>query len=115
MLQAVSESGLLSMLDGAKEVRLSFKLDGHAFSASASGDLESEEKASQQVQGYGLMFQAARFQKKGTHLEELYSGVSFASEGRRFVMKLELPRESAVRLFREMAERAPAADGAGRN
>jgi len=112
LAQAISDSRLFSILDGAKQVQVSVKLDEHALSASASSELESEEKASQYVKGYGLLLYTALKQKKGTRLEELYGGMGFASEGRRFVMKLELPREVAVRLFREAADRAA---GAGRN
>ena len=115
LVQAINRSGLLGMLDGAKEVRISLKLDSHAFSAGVSSELESEETASQFARGYGVLAQVARAQKKGKPEGELYSGMSFASEGRRFVMKLELPREAAVRLFRDAADRASAAAGAGRN
>lgn len=115
LIEAISESRLLSILDGAKEVRLAVKLDGNVFSASASGELESEEKAAQYAHGYGLLFHAARLQKKDTRFDELYGGLSAASEGRRFFMKLELPKEAAVRLFRKAAEKVPAPAGAGRN
>lgn len=111
LVEAISRSRLFSGLEGAKEVRLSLKLDARAFYAAASSELESEEKASQYVTGYRMLLEVERATKRGTPEGQLYRGASLGSEGRRFAVKLELPREAAVRLLGEAVDRVPAQAG----
>jgi len=104
---AVSESRVLGSLEGAKSVRLGFKLDRQNFSLLVASELPSAEEAMKYVRGYSALIQIARLGKKGTPEGNLYEHLGFASEGKVFKISFEMPRDEAVSMIADiLAKRA---------
>lgn len=105
LISAISQSKVLAFLDGAKSVRLTLKLDRQTLRVAVAADLESEDRAMQLAEGYGLLLQTARRVKQGTEEGKLYDGLSVATQGRRFQISFEMPKEDAGRMIAEMFAR----------
>jgi hypothetical protein len=110
---AISESKVLSILKGAKQVRMALKLDQQAVSVRITTAVDSGARAEQMATGYGLLLLTARKAKAGTDEGELYNRLKVGSEGQNFVMTFEMPRDAAGKMIADMlAKKAKAAAAA---
>ena len=101
-LTALSESKALVMLKGAKNVRMSLKLNEQVLSVEVRGEVESAARASDMAKGIGLMVAGGRIVKKGTDEGELYNNVKATSDGNNTVLSFEMPRDAAGKLMGKM-------------
>lgn len=109
-VNAVSQSRVLSALEGTGEVRMGVKLDDQKVSVRIASVMASDERASQMANGYGLMLLAARIKKEGTVEGELWKNVQVRTEGNQLVMIFEMPREAAAKMIADkLAKKAAAA------
>lgn len=102
LITALSQSRVLAVLDGAKEVRLALKLDQQNVSVRIASELASDADASKYATGYGLLLAMARNNKKGTNEGELYKNLKVDNDGRQFVLSFEMPKEAAGRMIADM-------------
>jgi hypothetical protein len=109
---AISESRVLSILKGAKQVRMALRLDGQTVSVRIVTAVESGSRAEQMATGYGLLLLTARRAKQGTDEGELYNRVKVSSEGQNFVLGFEMPRDAAGKMIAEMLAKKAAAAAA---
>jgi hypothetical protein len=113
LLTALSQSKVLGILKGAKDVTFALKLDQQNVSVSVSSDLPSEEVASKSAEGYTTLVGLGRLKKQGTDEGELYKNLKFGSQGRQFTMSFEMPKDAAGKMISEMlAKKAAAAASA---
>ena len=99
LVNAVSESKLLAVLEGATTIRLGLKLDGQNVSVLLSGVMPSEEKASRTADGYAILSKMAAQHRPGAVEGRLYDRLRFASDGKVFKMSFEMPRDEAGRML----------------
>ena len=102
LITALSQSKVLSILEGAKEVNLALKLDQQNVSVRIASELPTDAEASKYATGYGLLLAMARNSKKGTSEGELYKNLKVDNDGRRFVLSFEMPKEAAGKMIAEM-------------
>jgi outer membrane biosynthesis protein TonB len=102
LIMALSQSEVLRVLKGAKDVRLALKLDQQTVSVKVASDLPSEDEASKAALGYGTLVGFGRMKKKGTDEGELYNNLKFSNEGRQFTMSFEMPKDAAGKMITEM-------------
>jgi hypothetical protein len=102
LITALSQSKVLSMLEGAKGVHLALKLDQQNVSVKIASDLPSDEDANKYATGYGLMLAVARNSKKGTEEGEIYDNLRVDNDGRRLVLTFEMPKEAAGKVITDM-------------
>jgi hypothetical protein len=113
-VNALSESKVLAILEGAGEVRMSLKLDGEKVSVKIMNDVASNDNAAKMATGYGVLLLAARIKKEGTDEGELWKSVNVSSEGKQFVMTFEMPRDAAAKMIIEkLTKKAAAAASKG--
>jgi hypothetical protein len=113
-ITALSESKVLSLLKGAKDVRMALRLDQQKLSVRVESELDTDARASQMATGYGLLLVGARKAREGTDEGELYKSLTVSADGRQFVMNFEMPREAAGKMIADMlAKKAAAAQGKG--
>lgn len=108
VLNAFSESRVLSALEGATAVRLALKLDRQNVSVQVACEMAAELDASRSADGYGLMVRAAGFARSGTDEGELYKRLDFSSEGKTFKMTFQMPRAEAARMLERLAAKTAA-------
>lgn len=101
-ITALSESRVLSVLKGAKEVRMHLKLDKENVAVRIATDVESDARASQMATGYGILLLTARKAKEGTDEGELWNRLKVSAEGKQFVMTFEMPRDAAGKMIADM-------------
>jgi len=111
LITALSQSKLLSALEGARGVQMELKLDQQNVSIRIVSDLQSEEEARKFAEGYASMVLLGRLAKHGTDEGELYNNLKFRNEGAQFTMSFEMPKESAGRMISKMLAKK-AADAA---
>lgn len=109
LISALSQSKLLAILDGAKEVGLALKLDQQNVSVRIASELPSDEAAGKYATGYGMLLALARNSKKGTNEGELYKNLKVDRDGRQFVLSFEMPKEAAGKMIGEMLAKRDAA------
>ncbi|MET0621556.1 MAG: hypothetical protein ABW250_01115 [Pyrinomonadaceae bacterium] len=115
VLNAFSESRVLSGLEGVKAVRLALKLDRQNVSVKVACETPGEAEAERYAEGYGILVRMGVIAKKGTDEGELYKRLGFSSEGKMFNMSFEMPRAEAARMIANMlakqaAKNAPSQD-----
>ena len=116
LITALSQSKVLLVLKGAKEVRLALKLDQENVSVKVMSDLPSEDEAKKTANGYATLVGFGRLAKKGTNEGELYNNLNFASEGKQFTMSFEMPKAAAGKMIADMLQKKKqAADAATQN
>jgi hypothetical protein len=108
-VNAISESKVLSILKGAKDVRMTLRLDQQNVSVKISTEVESGARAEQMATGYGVLLLTARKAKQGTDEGELYNRLKVNSEGSDFVMTFEMPRDAAGKMIADMLAKKAAA------
>lgn len=112
---AFSQSQVLNLLKGAKDVRMTLKLDREKVLVKITSELESAEVASKNATGYGSMVAVGRMLKKGTNEGELWNSLKLTAEDKQFVMTFEMPRDAAGKMIAEMlAKKAAAAASASK-
>ncbi|MCA1592264.1 MAG: hypothetical protein LC754_06360 [Acidobacteria bacterium] len=111
LVNAISESKVLVVLKGAKTVKMSLKLDGQNVSIKIVSEVESEARASEMLNGLGLMLAAGRIAKQGTDEGELYKNLKVDRDGKQFLMTFEMPRDAAGKMIAQMlAKQKPSGD-----
>lgn len=110
LITALSQSKVLLVLKGAKEVRLALKLDQEKVSVKVMSDLPSEDEAKKTADGYATLVGFGRMAKKGTNEGELYNNLNFASEGKQFTMSFEMPKAAAGKMIADMLQKKAAAN-----
>lgn len=104
-VNALSESKVLVVLQGAQHVKMSLRLDEQKVAVRVMSEVESAEEAAKMAKGYSGMLFFARKSKEGTEEGELYKNLQLSSEGNQFVITFEMPREAAGKMIAEMLAR----------
>jgi hypothetical protein len=112
LLTAISQSKVLGMLQGAKEVNMALKLDQQNVSVTITSDLESAEVASKYSTGYGILLWQVRKSKAGTEEGELYNGLKFNNEGKQFTISFDMKKDDAGRIITAMLAKKAAKEAA---
>jgi hypothetical protein len=110
-IDAVSRSRILSVLGGAKTASFRLTLDAANVSLRIACEMPSELEADKIAQGYSMLLTLARQAKKGTQEAELYSGMRFASDGKLFDFRFDMPREQAGKIFADALAKRAAREG----
>jgi hypothetical protein len=108
ILTALSQSRLFGVIRGAKDVRLSLRLDRENVSVQVANELPSEEEAARYAKGYGFMLAVARDKKKGTDEGEIYNALKFANDGKLFQIFFEMRRDLAGKMLADALAKAEA-------
>lgn len=109
LLNAMSESRVLVVLKGAKDVRIALKLDQQKVFISVVSDLPGEAEAMKTALGCTAMVAIGRNAKKGTNEGELYNNLKFSNQGKEFTMSFEMPRDAAGKMIADMLAKKAAA------
>jgi hypothetical protein len=112
VVTALSQSKILSILKGAKNVRLGLKLDGENVSIKVISELPTEEDASKNATGYASLVALGRIAKRGTNEGELYNNIKFDNDGRQFIMSFEMPKDAAAKMIADMLAKKAAKEAA---
>ena len=112
LITAVSESEMLSTLDGAKGVDMSLKLDEKEISVVIGNEFASAAEAEKYANGYVLFLLYARASKSGTDEGELYNSVKLGQEGNRFIISFKMPKDVAGKMIANMLSKKAAKDAA---
>jgi hypothetical protein len=102
LIGALSDSKVLAILEGAKDVRFALKLDQQNISVKIMSDMPSDEVANKYATGYAVLVAYARNSKKGTNEGDLYNNLKISSDGRQFTMAFEMPKDAAAKMITEM-------------
>jgi outer membrane biosynthesis protein TonB len=112
LLTALSQSKVLGMLEGAKDVHLALKLDQQNISVKIMSDLASPEVAEKYAIGYGALLFAVRNKKEGTDEGALYKNLKVANDGSQFSISFEMPKDAAGKMIVDMLAKKAAKDAA---
>jgi hypothetical protein len=112
LLTAISQSKVLGLLEGAKEVNMALKLDQQNVSVRVTTDMASAQDATKYATGLGLILWKVRSYKAGTDEGELYNSLKFSNEGNQFTMSFEMKKEDAGRIITAMLTKKAAKDAA---
>ena len=108
LVNAVSDSRMLSALEGAKAVRLGLRLDGQNVSVLLAAELPSALEAQRYAEGYDMLRRVGLASKRATDEGALYEWLRFASDGKMFKMTFEGPRGAVARMVADALERSAA-------
>jgi hypothetical protein len=108
VITAVSESTMLSTLEGAKGVDMSLKLDEKEIAVVISNEFPSAAEAEKYANFYALVLLGARVSKSGTDEGELYNNVKVAQEGSRFIITFKMPKEVAGKMITNLLSKKAA-------
>lgn len=107
-IEAVSQSRVLSAIEGARRARFLLKLDRQSFAFRVSAEGDSAERAARLADGYGVLIARAREAFKGRDEGELYQGLNVSADGRQFVVNFEIPRGLADKVMADFFAREAA-------
>ena len=110
LLTALSESRVLSALEGAKTIQMGLKLDRQNVSVSIAAEMPSTAEAENYAVGYDTLATYGKLTRRGLPEEQLYKRLRFTSEGKMFKMSFEMPRDEATRLIGDMLAKKAAKD-----
>ena len=110
LVTAFSQSKVLAILEGAKDVRFALKLDQQNISVKIMSDMPSDEVANKYATGYAVLVAYARNSKKGTNEGDLYNNLKVSSDGRQFTMSFEMPKDAAGKMITDMLAKKAAKD-----
>ncbi|MFL6336595.1 MAG: hypothetical protein ACJ754_25105 [Pyrinomonadaceae bacterium] len=107
LITAMSQSKVLVVLKGpegkgAKDVRISLKLDQQTVRIAVTSDLATEDEAMKTALGCSTLVAIGRSAKKGTNEGILYENLKFDNQGKQFAMTFEMPKEAAGKMITEM-------------
>ena len=112
LVTALSQSKVLGILKGAKNVRMALKLDGENVSIKVMSELPTEEDATKTATGYQGMVALGRIAKRGTNEGELYNNLKFNNDGKQFIMSFEMTKDAAGKMIAEMLAKKAAKEAA---
>jgi outer membrane biosynthesis protein TonB len=102
LITAMSQSKVLVVLKGAKDVRISLKLDQQTVKIAVVSDLPTETEAMNTALGCSALVAVGRKVKQGTNEGILYENLKFESAGKQFAMNFEMPKDAAGKMITEM-------------
>src|SRR5947209_2831421 len=102
LVTALSQSKVLVVLKGAKDVRIALKLDEQNVSVKVMSELPSEDDANKTANGCALLVALGRKAKQGTNEGELYNNLRFNNDGKQFTMVFEMPKDAAGKVIADM-------------
>src|SRR5215204_5079028 len=102
LITAMSQSKVLVILKGAKDVRISLKLDQQVVKIAVMSDLPSEDEAMKTALGCSALVAIGRSAKKGTNEGILYENLKFDNQGKQFAMNFEMPKDAAGKMITDM-------------
>ena len=112
LITAVSESEMLSTLEGAKGVDMSLKLDEKEVAVVIGNEYPSAAEAEKVASGYALYLLGARIAKSGTDEGELFNSLKLGQDGKRFVITFKMPKDVAGRMIANMLAKKAAKEAA---
>lgn len=112
LVTALSQSKVLVMLGGAKNVAISLKLDQQIVKIAIQSDMPTEDDAKNAALGYAGMVFIGRNAKKGTNEGILYENLKFDYSGKQFAMNFEMPKDAAGQMIKEMLAKKAGKTGA---
>jgi hypothetical protein len=112
LITAMSQSKVLVILKGARDVRISLKLDQQTVKIAVTSDLPNEDEAMKTALGCSALVAIGRSAKKGTNEGVLYENLKFNSAGKQFAMTFEMPKDAAGRMITEMLAKKAGKPGA---
>ena len=112
VITAVSESTMLSTLQGAKGVDMSLKLDEKEILVVIGNEFPSAAEAEKYANFYAVVLLGARVSKSGTDEGELYNNVKVNQEGSRFIITFKMPKEVAGKMIANLLNKKAAKDAA---
>ena len=115
LVTALSQSKVLVVLKGAKDVRIALKLDQQNVSIKVSSELPSEDEAKKNADGYAALVAIGRLAKRGTNEGELYNNVNFNNDGKQFTMSFEMTKDAASKVIADMLAKKAAKEAAAQN
>jgi hypothetical protein len=102
LITAMSQSKVLVILKGAKDVRISLKLDQQNVRIAVMSDLATEDEAMKTALGCQALVAIGKQAKKGTNEGVLYENLKFDSAGKQFAMNFEMPKDAAGKMITDM-------------
>lgn len=102
LITAMSQSKVLVVLKGAKQVRISLKLDQQTVKIAVLSELPTEEEAMKTALGCSALVAIGKQAKKGTNEGILYENLKFDNQGKQFAMNFEMPKDAAGQMIKEM-------------
>jgi outer membrane biosynthesis protein TonB len=112
LITAMSQSKVLVILKGAKDVRISLKLDQQNVKIEVLSDLPNADEAMKTALGCSALVAIGRSAKKGTNEGVLYDNLKFDSDGKQFAMNFEMPKDAAGKMITEMLAKKAGKPGA---
>lgn len=114
-VMALSQSKVLLLLKGAKQVQMGLTLDQQKLTVKIASEIDTDARASQMATGYGMLLALARKSREGTDEGELFKHLTVSADGRQLVMNFEMPRDTAGKMIADMLAKkaAEAAQGKG--
>ena len=102
LVTAMSQSKVLVILKGAKDVRIELKLDQQTVSVKVLSDLSNEDEAMKTALGCAALVAIGRKAKEGTNEGVLYENLKFDSTGKQFAMSFEMPKDAAGKMISDI-------------
>jgi hypothetical protein len=102
LVTAMSQSKVLVILQGAKDVTISLKLDQQNVKIAVMSNLPSEAEAMKTALGCAALVAIGRSAKKGTNEGVLYENLKFDNQGAQFAMNFEMPKDAAGKMISDM-------------
>ncbi len=112
VVTALSQSKVLGILKGAKNVRMALRLDGDNVSIKVMSELPTEDDASRTATGYATLVALGRIAKRGTNEGELYNNIKFNNDGKQFIMSFEMTKDAAGKMIADMLAKKAAKEAA---
>jgi hypothetical protein len=112
VITAVSESKMLSTLEGAKGVDMSLKVDEQEIEVVIANEFPSAAEAEKFATGYGLFLYAARIARSESDEGELYKNVKVSQNDKQLVITFKMPKDVAGKMIANMLIKKAAKDAA---
>jgi hypothetical protein len=104
-VSAISDSKMLSALNGTRHLKMKVKLDDKEISVRVLGDMADAEEASKKSNAYNLLLWGAALAKKGKEEEVIFKSVKVASEAKQIVLTFNMPRKAASDLLSKLIKK----------
>lgn len=110
VITAVSESKMLSALEGAKGVDMSLKVGEQDIAVVIGNQFPSAAEAEKVANAYAMLLLGARVARDGTEDAELYRSVKVSQDGSRFVITFKMPKDAAGKMIADILSKKAAKD-----
>ncbi|MCA1620788.1 MAG: hypothetical protein LC795_16065 [Acidobacteria bacterium] len=110
VITAVSESKMLSALEGAKGVDMSLKVGEQDIAVVIGNQFPSAAEAEKVANAYALLLLGARVARDGTEDAELYRSMKVSQDGSRFVITFKMPKDAAGKMIADILSKKAAKD-----